>query len=167
MPQWERVQTKTLEQLKSIFSNEATQEQKLGFKPPTKEAFEIGFDATEANGVLDLLEVITSLGASKVFDVPTEITSKAFTYSPLHREKLVPPFARLMNKWGPSLLKTWKDEIGAGIVFLSVTNAQVRVMRHLEAQRKAQQPKIVSEMPRRATENKRIKDAGTGSAVNI
>lgn len=152
MPQWERVSAKTVEQLKSIFSSETAQA-KLGYKPPTKEAFEIGFDATEANGILDLLEVVTSIGASKVFDVPHEITSKAFTYSSLHREKLVPPFAKLMNKWGPSLLKTWKDEIGAGIVFLSVTNAQVRVMRHLEAQHKKAQPRVVTEMPKRGEPN--------------
>jgi len=45
-----------------------------------------------------------------------------------------------LNKWGPAIVKTWKDEIGLGIVFFAVLNAQVRFMHILDEQRKKNLP---------------------------
>jgi|ERR1700761_2394975 len=151
LPQWDRISPKTVDQLRAIFESKDSHK-KLGIAPPpdTKEAYEVGFDATEANALLDLLQIVKAYGASKAFDVPVDITTKAFTDTELQRSKMVPPIAKLMNKWGPSLLKTWKDEIGAGIIFVAVTNAQVQVMRHLEAQRKANSPQPVTEIRNRS-----------------
>lgn len=149
IPQWDRLSPRTTEQLKVIFGNKDSQA-KLGFVPPTvKEVYEQGFDETEANALLDLLQIIKAAAASKMFEVPHEITSRAFTDTELQRSKQVKPITKLLNKWGPSLLKTWKDEIGAGIVFVSVTNAQVQMMKHLDAQRKKSQPQPVREIPNR------------------
>jgi hypothetical protein len=139
-----------MEQLRSILTDSSSQK-KLGIEPAVaKEAHELGFDATEANALLDLLQIIKAAGAAKVFDVPHEITSRAFTDTELQRSKMVPPITKILNKWGPSLLKTWKDEIGAGIIFISVTNAQVQMMKHLDAQRKKSGPQSVREMPNRS-----------------
>lgn len=149
LPQWDRISPKTIDQLRSIL-NSSDAVERLGVKRETvKEAHELGFDATEANALLDLLEILKAAGASKIFDVPHEITSRAFKDTELQRSKMVPPITKVLNKWGPSLLKTWKDEIGAAIIFVSVTNAQTQMMRHLDAQRKKSQPQPVREMPNR------------------
>jgi hypothetical protein len=148
-PQWDRLHPKTVDQLRAILSDKNCQK-KLGIAEPVKEVHEQGFDDTEANGLLDLLQTIKAAGASKVFDVPYDITSQAFTDTELQRNKMVPPITKLLNKWGPSILKTWKDEIGAGIIFISVTNAQIKMMRHLEAAKKRTGPQNVKEMPNRS-----------------
>jgi hypothetical protein len=145
--QWDRISGKTKTQLEKIFRASETQSQ-LGYVPPSpkevKEAYEVAFDATEVNAILDLLQVIDATAAAKMFDVPLDITTQAYTFTDLHRSKLTPTYAALLNKWGPSVMKTWKQEIGAALVTVSVLNAQYRTMRALE---KARKPATVTTMP--------------------
>ena len=47
---------------------------------------------------------------------------------------------RVMNKWAPALLKTWKDEIGLAVILVATINAQIRLMHMLEEQRKKTEP---------------------------
>jgi hypothetical protein len=135
-PDWERMQPRTKTQLTELLQNKSVQKE-LGFTPEqAKKIEEIGFGEDEANALLDLLQGIDSIAASKLYGIPSEITSQAFTFSPDHRKKLGPVYARLLNKWGPAALKAWKDEIGAVVLTFAVINSQIRVMHILEEKRK-------------------------------
>jgi hypothetical protein len=135
LPEWDRMHGATREQLIGILTNPDVRE-KLGLgKEGTKEIEEIGFSEDEANALLDFFQGVNSLLAARIYKMPREITNEAFKYTEEHRRKLNPPMVRLMNKWGPSIIKTWKDEIGFAILLFSVTNAQLTVMRLLEQKR--------------------------------
>ena len=140
VPDWERMLPRTKAQLTDMLKSKSVQKE-LGLTPDeVKEISEIGFGEDEANALLDVFQGITTVGASKIYGVPIEITSQAFTYTPDHRKKMNPPLTRLLNRWGPAALKAWKDEIGFSIIFLSVLNAQVQLMRILDAKRKRLAP---------------------------
>jgi hypothetical protein len=139
-PDWERMQPKTKTQLTEVLQNKAVQKELGISQEQAKQISEIGFGEDEANALLDLLGNIDSVAASKIYGIPGEITSQAFAFTPDHRKKINPPLARILNKWGPAMLKTWKDEIGLGIVFFSVLNSQVRIMHILEDKRKRNLP---------------------------
>ena len=150
LPEWDRMHPRTITQLSELLKNKEVQE-KLGISlaaGQAQEISEIGFGEDEANALLDLVASINSTAAARIYEVPAEITSQAFQFTPDHRRKITPPLTRVLNKWGPSILKTWKDEIGLGIVFFSVLNAQVRLMHILEEKRKKSQPRAtVTEIP--------------------
>ena len=136
VPDWERMLPKTRAQLTELLKDKAVQET-LGLNTEqVKKIEEIGFGEDEANALLDLLSSIDSIAASKIYKVPHEVTSEAFAFSADHRKKINPPLARVLNKWGPAILKTWKDEIGLGIVLFAVLNSQVRLMHILESKRR-------------------------------
>jgi hypothetical protein len=110
-------------------------------KPQPKPDDEIPqFGVDECNMVLDALSLIEPIAASRIYGIPREITTKAFEFDDYHRKKLHPPMTRVLNKWAPLLLAKWKDEIGLGIVFLSVTNAQIRTMHALDEKRRRNLP---------------------------
>lgn len=146
-PDWERMLPKTKDQLSAVLKNPNVQKE-LGFSPETaKKIEELGFGEDEANALLDMLQGIDSMAASKIYGIPGEITSQAFTFTSDHRKKLVPCYARLMNKWGPAILKQWKDEIGAVVLTFAVLNSQVRLMHILETKRQSGSkisPRVVS-----------------------
>ena len=135
--QWDRMRESTREELRSYISS-AEAKKYLGFETPdsVKTAEEVGFGDDEANALLDLLGPVDAVAASKIYGVPMEVTSVAFNFTPDHRKKINPRLTRLLNKWGPSLIKTWKDEIGCAIVVFAVVNSQVRIMHILEEKRK-------------------------------
>lgn len=134
-PEWERMLPKTKEQLADILRNPNVQKE-LGVSPEeAKQIAEMGFGEDEANALLDLIGNINAVAAAKIYGIPGEVTSKAFTFTADHRKKINPPLTRVLNKWAPLMLKTWKDEIGLGIVLFAVLNAQVHVMHMLENQR--------------------------------
>jgi len=137
MPDFERMLPRTKNQLTEMLRNKSVQAQ-LGITPEeAKKIEDLGFGEDEANAMLDMISGITSPAASRIYKVPREITSVAFQFTPDHRKKINPPLTRVLNKWGPAILKTWKDEIGLGIVLISVLNAQVTLMHILEARRQA------------------------------
>lgn len=135
-----RLQDKTRIQLKEIFSRPSELE-KLGLTPAvSKEISEMGFGEDEANAILTFLTSIDAPIASRLYQVPKDICVKAFTFDDYHRKKLNPPMIRLMNKWGPSVLKTWKDEIGFALIMFSTLSAQVTAMNFMHEQRKKETP---------------------------
>ena len=139
-PDWERMLPKTRAQLTDLLKSKSVQKELGITEQEAKEITEIGFGEDEANAFLDLLSNIDAAAASKIYGVPMEITSQAFAFTPDHRKKINPPMVRVLNKWGPSILKTWKDEIGLTIVLLAVLNAQVRVMHMMEDRRRKNAP---------------------------
>lgn len=139
-PDWERMLPKTRAQLTDLLKSKSVQKELGISEQEAKEITEIGFGEDEANAFLDLLSNIDAAAASKIYGVPMEITSQAFAFTPDHRKKINPPMVRVLNKWGPSILKTWKDEIGLTIVLLAVLNAQVRVMHMMEDRRRKNAP---------------------------
>jgi hypothetical protein len=139
-PDWERMLPKTKAQLTDLLKSKSVQKELGITEQQAKEISEIGFGEDEANALLDLLQAIDSMGAAKIFGVPMQVTSEAFAFTLDHRKKMNPPLTRLLNKWGPSILKTWKDEIGFSIIFLSVLNTQVQLMHILEAKRRRLAP---------------------------
>jgi hypothetical protein len=98
------------------------------------------FGQDEVDGIYTVLTFVESISASKMYGIPKEITDKAFQFDDFHRKKLTPGMIRLLNKWGPLIIRKWKDEIGFGIVFLSITHSQVSTMHALETKRKAALP---------------------------
>lgn len=139
-PDWERMQPKTKEQLSEILLNPTVQKE-LGFtREQAEDISKVGFGEDEANALLDLLGGIDSLAASKIYGIPHVVTSEAFSFSADQRKKINPPLSRILNKWGPSILKTWKDEIGLAMVLTATLNAQVRIMHMLEEKRKKNSP---------------------------
>jgi hypothetical protein len=87
----------------------------------------------EANALLDVLQPICSMAASRIYGVDSKITSRAFQFTPDHRKRVNPPLIRVMNKWLPSMVKRWSDEIGLAIVLGAVVNSQIKVMQMLDA----------------------------------
>jgi len=157
-PDWERMLPKTKSQLTEILRSKAVQKE-LGISPEeAREAIEAGFGEDEANALLDLLSGINSVAASKIYGVPGEITSVAFKFSEDHRKKINPPLSRVLNKWGPAILKTWKDEIGLGLVLLATLNAQIRLMHMLEDRRKKNLP---AQPPAKVSSISEVKPAET------
>jgi hypothetical protein len=134
-PDFARMQGKTKAQLIELLQNKSVQKE-LGFSADeAKRIEEIGFGEDEANGLLDLVGGINSIAASRIYKIPREVTSPAFHFTPDHRKKINPGLTRILNKWGPAILKTWKDEIGLGIVMVSVLNSQIALMHIYEARR--------------------------------
>lgn len=134
---FESMRSKTKAQLAELLRDPLVIRE-LGFAPEAVEATleSASFGEDEANALLDLLGVVNSFAAHRIFDVPHDITTQAFTFTPDHRRKLTPVYARLLNKWGPSFLKQYKDELGAAVLTATVLNVQVQKMRMLDAQRK-------------------------------
>jgi len=133
--QWDRMQNRTKEDLKD-FVNRPESKKHLGLEREVAAIDIPVFDEDEANSLLDFLETVDGVAASKIYGVPREVTSVAFTFTPEHRKKLNPRIVRLLNKWGPMFLKTWKDEFGLGMVLISVLSAQARKMDFIMEQRK-------------------------------
>ena len=137
------MRNKTKEQLGEML-RDPTAQRELKFTPEQSATLEDVFGEDEANAVLDLFGTINSFAACRIYDVPLEITTQAFTFTPEHRRKLTPVYARLLNKWGPSFLKQYKDEIGAAVLTASVLNVQVQKMRVLNTTRlHNQRPTVV------------------------
>lgn len=129
----ESMRASTRERLEKALSNTS------GFSSavsPGAKGEDLSFGEDEANTLLDLMGTIDATAASAIYKIPSEITTKAFTFTPYHREKINPPLARVINKWAPSALKQWKDEIGLGIILVSTVNAQIRLMHMLDEQKK-------------------------------
>jgi len=134
-PDFSRMLDKTKNQLAELLRNKDVQKELGITTDEVKKIEEIGFGEDEANALLDAISGIDSFAASRIYKIPREVTSVAFQFTPDHRKKINPPLTRIMNKWGPAILKTWKDEIGLGIVLLSVLNAQTTLMHILETRR--------------------------------
>ncbi len=137
---FEKLQDKTKIQLKEIFSR-PSELRKLGLSPQvSKQISELEFGEDEANAILNFITTIDAPIAARMYNVPKEICVKAFTFDEYQRSKLNPPMIRLMNKWGPSVFKTWKDEIGFALIMFSTLSAQVTAMNFLEEQRRRTLP---------------------------
>lgn len=153
LPEFDRMQQKTREELKEFVGSE-TVRKGLGLVNVESQAAaisEVGFDEDEANALFDALGPINAFAASKMYGVKMEICLRAFTFTPEQRQKINPRTIRLMNKWGPSILKTWKEEIGAGIVMLAIINAQVRTMHLMVESEKRAGVRPVDNRPRAST----------------
>jgi len=100
------------------------------------------FGEDEAQSILDVLQPFCVMGATKIYHCPNDIAQRAFTFTELHRRKLTPPMARVINKWAPFFLKQWKDEIGLGLIFFSVLSAQTRTLHTLMDERKKETTKV-------------------------
>lgn len=136
---WDQISESNLEILRSALKNPDAAKV-LGFSKPEEVSGEIGFDNDDANAFLDLLSGVDSFAASKIYKIPKDVTDAAFKFQEYHRKKLNPPMIRLLNKWSPVILKTWKDEIGFGLVLVATLNAQVNVMHALEQKRRNSLP---------------------------
>jgi hypothetical protein len=138
LPEWERVSPKTKAQLESILKDKGVQKE-LGMTPELAKALtnaveEFGED--EANALLDVLGGISAIAAGMIFKAPADICREAYSFKPEYRKKLTPSMTRLMNKWGPAVLKTWKDEIGFSLLMLSILKLQHDEMNRLVEKRK-------------------------------
>jgi hypothetical protein len=139
-PEWDRISPQTRERLTAILRNSKVQKELGVSQEEAKSISEIGFGEDEANALLDMLGGIDSMAASAIYKIPPEVCTQAFTFTSDQRRKINPPLHRVLNKWGPAMLKTWKDEIGLAMVLFATMNAQVRVMHVLEEKRKKNQP---------------------------
>lgn len=136
----EKLQDKTKIQLKEIFSR-PSELRKLGLSPSvSKQIADNEFGEDEANALLSFITMVDAPIAARLYNVPKSIAKEAFTFDDYHRSKLNPPMIRLMNKWGPSVLKTYKDEVGFALIMFSTLSSQVMVMNALEEKRKASLP---------------------------
>src|SRR5271170_5689474 len=150
LPEWDRVSPKTKSQLELILRDKSVQHE-LGISPEVANAIiDAEFGDDEANGILDFISMGTKLGGQFVFKAPPDICQQAFTFTPDQRKKLSPSMIRLMNKWGPAILKTWKDEIGFSLLMLSALNVQVQTMHILVEKRKKESsgPRAVPKIPK-------------------
>jgi hypothetical protein len=107
----------------------------LAVNPKVPEAAE-EFSDMEANALLDLLQGIEQPAASKIYGVPYEITRQAFVFTDDMRKRINPAMVKILNKWAPTILRNWKDEVGFILVFGSALNMQIQTMHHLENKRK-------------------------------
>lgn len=115
------------------------------FAPKTEtKSDDAKFDVDEANALLDFLQPVLAIGASKVYGVPAEITSQAYVFNDNMRAKLSPRMTRLLNKWGPSIFAKYKDEIGCGLILVSCVAVQTKQMKFLA---KRANDKKVTQMP--------------------
>jgi hypothetical protein len=144
LPDWERMLPKTKAQLAELLSSKPVQDVLGISREQAEKTAETVFGEDEANALLDLLGGIDSFAASRIYKVPSEVTSVAFSFSADHRKKINPPLTRVLNKWGPAIIKSWKDEIGLAIVLVAVLNTQVRLMYILEEKRKKGMPRPVT-----------------------
>lgn len=141
------MQEKARIQLREILQDPQTLKE-LGIElpqaPPTKPAAtgdgapSMGKD--ESGMLLDILSLINGSIAGRLYKVPPEVTREAFQYDDFHKRKLAPPLERILNKWSPYVLKTYKDEVGFLMLFCGTLNVQVKTMHVLEAQRRAKNP---------------------------
>ena len=135
-PEWDRISPQTKEKLTSILQNPKVQKE-LGFtKEQAKQLSESDIGEDEANAILDLLSAVDAFAASRMYKIPMEITSQAFSFTPDHRKKINPPLVKVLRKWAPAAIRNWKDEVGLAIVLSATLNAQVRMMHALENNRK-------------------------------
>ena len=140
------MQDKARIQLREILSNPRTLKElgvELPQAPPPKptasdSAPSMGKD--ESGMMLDILSLINGSIAGRLYKVPPEVTREAFAYDDFHRKKLAPPLERILNKWSPYVLKTYKDEVGFLMLFAGTLNVQVKTMHVLEAQRRSKNP---------------------------
>lgn len=115
----------------------------------------IGSD--EANALLDVIQMVKVPGATAIYKCSPAIAAQAFTDSELQRSKMTPHLAKVLNKWSPLILKTWKDEIGLAVVMLSVVNAQIRTMHILiDSQKAAPPPPRVQPAPMPSPSPKKV-----------
>jgi hypothetical protein len=118
----------------AIKNDEPSKAETLRNVPATEQAQE--FSEMEANALLDLLQGIEQPMASKIYGVPYEITRQAFVFTDDMRKRINPAMVKILNKWAPTILRNWKDELGFVLVFGSALNMQVQTMHHLESKRK-------------------------------
>jgi hypothetical protein len=136
--QLDRMTDKTKKKFRSLLDNPEFVKA-IGIEAPSAAPSTLKFpeiDDKECNMILDLLGTVSGIGASFIYKVPREITMKAFQYTPDMRRKINPNLAAVLNKWAPTFLKTYKDEVGLGIVMFGAVNAQLTVMKLLDDQRK-------------------------------
>jgi len=143
--------------LKEFFNRPEVQEQ-FGTKPESKND-ETKFDVDEANVLLDFLQPVLSIGASKIYGVSPKITSKAYVFTENMRGKLTPRMTRLFNKWGPSIFAQYKDEIGFGLILVSCVAVQTKQMKYLVRMandKKVTQMPTPTPQPVETSENKSV-----------
>jgi hypothetical protein len=133
-----RMHGKTVEELKAFVKRPEVRKNLEIESSVSKEGEkDDGFGTMEANALLDLLSVIEVPVASKLYGVPIEVAREAFVFKPEVREKINPSMIKLLNKWGPAIAKTWKDEVGFVLVMGTALNIQIQTMHALESKRKA------------------------------
>jgi hypothetical protein len=120
--------------------------------PAEKKEDKPEFGDDEASALLDFLQPVLAIGSSKIFKVPHEITVQAYVFDDHMRKKLNPRMAKLLNKWGPSVFKAYKDEIGFGLVMLSCVSAQTKHMRILHDKSKRAKVTPISVPPEKKVE---------------
>jgi hypothetical protein len=131
-----RMQGKTVEDLKNFVRRPEVKKNLNLETAQTGGEKDEGFGTLEANALLDVLCGIEAPVASRLYGVPFDICHEAFQFAPEVRSKINPSMIRLLNKWAPLILKTWKDEVGFALVMGSAVNLQIQTMRLLEKKRK-------------------------------
>jgi hypothetical protein len=144
---WDEMRPSAKESLRDFYMrNDVRKNLGITEEKSVEDSSEFGKD--EADGLLDLLQPVLAIGASKVYNVSYDITSKAYVFDDAQRKKINPRLIRLLNKWGPSIFKQYKDEIGCGVVLISAVAAQTKMMKFMDAQEKKK--KQVVTMPQSA-----------------
>lgn len=139
---WDRMRDGTREELRKFVTRPDVRKN-LGLEKEESEKDQAlpAFGQDEATAFFDGLGTVAGFSASLFYHVPREITSRAFTFTEEHRRKLSPVYIRLMNKWGPSVVKTWKDEIGAAFLTVAVVNSQIHLMKMYVEQERKKEPR--------------------------
>jgi hypothetical protein len=73
----------------------------------------------------DVFGSFEALVFGKLLKVDQDIASRIFSYSEAEKEKLVPPTARIINKYAPDWLLRYKDEIALGMLIVMMTSAKI------------------------------------------
>ena len=87
------------------------------------------------DGLFDVLGKIASFTATKFKDIPVDIADQAFLFTPQEKEILRDPTARVINKYAPTWMVKYQDEIALTLMVVTIVNAKIILCNSLIAAR--------------------------------
>jgi hypothetical protein len=113
-PDWDKMHEKTRVKVKELMGEGAS---KTAVASTPVEVFDPAWCGT----MFDVVGKIESFAAAKLYKMPQEVADRAFTYSQAEKDKLAGPTAKVINKYAPLWLETYKDEIALAGLFVMIT----------------------------------------------
>lgn len=146
-PDWDKMHAKTRAKVKDLMGEGASR------GAVAAERVEV-FDPAWTGTMFDVIGKIESFAAAKLYKMPAEIADLAFTYSQAEKDKLAGPTAKVINKYAPLWLETYKDEIALAGLFVMITAMKFQMATVLMAQAQktgAGRPNVPSPSPKTVT----------------
>jgi hypothetical protein len=126
-PDWDKMHEKTRVKVKELMGDGAS---KTAVETAKVEVFDPAWTGT----MFDVIGKIEAFGAAKLYKIPQEIADRAFSYSQAEKDKLAGPTAKVINKYAPLWLETYKDEIALAGLFVMITAMKFQMATMLAAQ---------------------------------